>query len=119
MKAILRTRSVSATVVEASTCTALLFPFGREGDRRLADGEAGAVVEPCALDAAAVHLRPVRRAEVHEPVGRALLHDLGMAAGDVRVFDLDVDVARPAEDGALLVEDAPLAVPAEHGNLAL
>src|SRR6185437_5331291 len=61
----------------------------------------------------------VRRAEVDEPIGRAFLHDLRVAARHVRILDLDVDVARAAEDGALVLEDPALAVPAEHGDLAL
>src|SRR5438093_568269 len=99
--------------------TMLLFPLGREGDRRLADREVRAVVEPHALDAPPVHLRAVRRAEVDEPVRRALLHDLCVTARNVRILDPDVGVARPAEHRALLVEDAPLATPAQHRDLPL
>src|SRR3954468_16402525 len=99
--------------------TVLLFPLGREGDRRLADREVRAVVEPHALDAPPVHLRAVRRAEIDEPVRRALLHDLCVAARHVRILDLDVGVARAAEHRALLVEDAPLAAPAQRCDLAL
>src|SRR5438034_9790197 len=117
--AILSARSTSATPVEATMLTALLFPLGREGDRRLAEREARAVGEPHALDAPPVHLRPVRRAEVDEPVRRALLHDLCVAARNVRILDPDVGVARPAEHRALLVEDAPLATPAQHRDLPL
>src|SRR5438552_442147 len=117
--AILSARSTSATPVEATMVTALLFPLGREGDRRLAEREPRAVGEPHALDAPPVHLRPVRRAEVDEPVRRALLHDLSVAARHVRILDLDVDVARAAEDVALLLEDAPPAAPLQHGDLSL
>src|SRR5438067_5650377 len=99
--------------------TMLLFPLGREGDRRLADREVRAVVEPHALDAPPVPPRPVRRAEVDEPVRRALLHYLCVAARNVRILDPDVGVARPAEHRALLVEDAPLATPAQHRDLPL
>src|SRR5215472_6407384 len=97
MNAILRTRSTSATPVEASKVMVLLFPLGREGDRRLAECEARAVGEAHALDAAAVHLRPVRRAEVDEPESRALLHDLRVAARHVRILDLHVGVTRAPE----------------------
>src|SRR6476661_6448384 len=119
MNATLSASSSSATPVVARGCTGSLFPLGREGERRLADGEARAVAEARARDALAVHLRPVRRAEVDEPVDRALLHDLRVAAGDVRILDLDVGVARAAKDGALLVENAPLAVPAQDRDLSL
>src|SRR5215470_12211055 len=111
MNAIFSARSTSATPVEARMVIAFLFPLGREGDRRLTERETRAVGEPHALDAPPVHLRPVRRAEVDEPVCRALLHDLCVAARHVGVVDLHVDVPRAADDGALRLEDAPLAAP--------
>src|SRR6476660_1847544 len=119
MNAILSARSTSATPVEASMVTVLLFPLGRERDRRLAEREAGAVGEPHALDASPVDLGPVRGAEVDEPVGGAFLNDLRVTPRHVRVLDLDVGVARAAEHRALLFEDAPLAVPVQHCDLPL
>ena len=49
----------------------------------------------------------------------ALLPQLGMAARDVRVLDLDVALPRAAEDDAALVDAQRPAVPREHRDLAL
>src|SRR4051794_26353196 len=104
---------------DARSIAGSLFPLGREGDRRLADDEARAVVELRPLHAVAVHLDAVRRADVDDPPRRALLHDLRVAARHVRILDLDVGIARAAEHGAALVEDAALAGPRQDADLPL
>src|SRR5262249_16163988 len=95
------------------------FPLRREGDVGRADGERVAGRELRALHAAAVHLDPVRRVEVDDPVRRALLPELRVAARDVRVLDLDVGLARAPEDDAARVDAGGLALPREDGDLAL
>src|SRR5919197_5354096 len=63
-----------------------------------ADRDAVAVRELGALRAPAVHVGAVRRAEVDDREGVAVAADLGMAPGGVRVGDLDVALARAADD---------------------
>ena len=72
---------------------ATIIPAPRETDVRRADGERVAGLELRPLDAPAVHLDPVRRVEVDDPVRGPFLAELGVTARDVRVLDLDVAVA--------------------------
>src|SRR3970282_1569767 len=57
-----------------------------------------AVRKPFPLAPPPVPGRPVQRAEVDDPVGRALLPELRVAARDVEVGDADVAVAGTSED---------------------
>src|SRR5205823_14549188 len=71
------------------------------------------------FDALAVDLHPVRRAEVDDPVRRALLPQLGVAPRHVRVRELDVTVARAADHDAPLVHLVARAVERERDELLL
>ena len=79
-------------------------PLPAEDHLRRAERDAVAVLELRPLQRAAVHLDPVRRVEVDDPVRRALLAQLGVAAGDVRVGELDVALARAADEHAPLLD---------------
>src|SRR5207237_8546849 len=68
-----------------------------------ADRDPVAVRELRALRAPAVHVGAVRRAEVDDRERVAVAADLRVPPGGVRVGDLDVALARAADDGAAAV----------------
>src|SRR5207249_11606781 len=90
-----------------------------EGDFRRTNGEASAVLELQSFHPLALDLDAVRRVEVNDPVGGALLPQFGMSAGDIGIGDLDVGVLRAPDHLAALRDLVPLSVPGEDGELAL
>src|SRR5206468_11560951 len=71
-----------------------------EDELRRSERDPVAVLEPGPLGRLAVQLGAVGRVEVDDPEGRALLAELGVTARDVRVLELEVALARAAEDDA-------------------
>src|SRR5207244_791132 len=69
-----------------------------------ADRDPIALTQLRALEAAPVHLHPVRGVEVDRPVRGSLLADLGVLARDVWVGELDVAVLRAADRGLHAVQ---------------
>src|SRR5712691_1304749 len=90
--------------LRASRALAVERDLGRPHRDRVAGAEL------CALHALAVHLHAVRRAEVDDPVRRALLSHLRVTARHVRVRQLDVAVARATEHDAPLLHLVPRTV---------
>src|SRR3712207_270620 len=90
-----------------------------EDDLGRAERDAVDVLELRALEPPPVHLEPVRRVEVDDPVRRALLAQLRVAARDVAVGDLDVALLRAADHDAALVDVDALPVPVEAHLLPL
>src|SRR5215208_2725 len=78
------------------------FRVTAEGQLRRPDRDRVAVAELRPLDPLAVDLHAVRRPEVDDPIGGALLSELRVAAGGVRVVELDVAVTRAADDDSAL-----------------
>src|SRR5215208_2546913 len=70
-------------------------------------------------DVCSSDLEAVGRAEVDHPVCGALLTDLRVVAGHVRIVEPDVAVARAPDDDAPLVERVPLAVDRQRRRLPL
>src|SRR3989337_3035048 len=69
-----------------------------EDDLGLAERYPVAVAKPFPLDPTSVEKRPVHRAEVDDPVGRALLPELRVPARDVEIGNADVAVPGTSED---------------------
>src|SRR5215213_7019844 len=76
-----------------------------EGQVRHADRDRVAWTERLLLDPAAVHLDPVRRAQVHDLPAVLVATQLGMPPRDVRVLDHDVGLTAAAEDDPAAAED--------------
>src|SRR2546421_9594794 len=97
----------------------LRVSFASKGQVRRAECDRVAGVELRPLDALAVDLHAVGRAEVDHPVRRALLPDLRMAPRDIGVGELDVAVARAPDDDAPLLHLVPRPVERQRHQLRL
>src|SRR5436190_24281000 len=104
-------RSSSSTAIEARAMSVPGLPLEDELRRPDGDRVAGAQLRP--LEAAPVDLGAVGGVEVDDPVSGARLPDLGMAARNVRVGDLDVAVLRAPDHDPALLDLVLLAVPRE------
>jgi len=73
-----------------------------------------AICERFSLNALAQVLKPVRRAEVDDVIGRAVKFNHGMLTGDVRILDGQVAALLAASDDELLfVDDEALTLVAD------
>src|SRR2546430_1138620 len=111
--------SAVSTATDAVINLRASLRFSVEGDlgRPQRDRVAGA--ELCALHALAVDLHAVRRAEIDDPVRRALLSHLRVTARHVRVRQLDVAIARATDHDAPLVHLVPRPVEGKRDELLL
>src|SRR3954454_5247621 len=108
--------AATASICTSSSCR--VMPGLSAGDVReleLADLELVAVLEPVGLDAMAVDVGAVERAEVVEVVVAAAAHEQGVVARDGDVVEEDVGVRAPADRHAVGVQREALADAAAAG----
>src|SRR4051794_34382544 len=108
MNATLRARRTVSTAMLPRITGASTSGLPLEDEVSLADRDPVAGLERRPLDAASVHLDAVRGAEVDDDEAGALAAQLGVLAGDVRIGDLHVALARAADHCALAGQLAPL-----------
>src|SRR3954447_4477263 len=91
------------------SCSVMGLSTGDVGELELADLQLVAVLEPVRLDAVAVDVGAVERAEVVEVVVAAAAHEEGVVARDGDVVEEDVRVGPPADRHAVGVQREALA----------
>src|SRR4051794_20524528 len=107
--------STASTCASPFSCSVMALSPRDVRELELADLQLVAVLEPVGLDAVAVDVRAVERAEVVEVVVAAPAHEQGVVAGHGHVVEEDVGI-RPAADGhAVGVQREALADPPAAG----
>src|SRR4051794_26746114 len=100
----------TASIWTSSSCRVMAWlSAGDVRELELADLELVAVLEPVGLDAMAVDVGAVERAEVVEVVVAAAAHEQGVVARDGDVVEEDVGVRPPADGHAVGVQREALA----------
>src|SRR4051812_5694030 len=108
--------STASTCASSFSCSVMALSPGDVRELELADLQLVAVLEPVGLDAVAVDVRAVQRAEVVEVVVAAAAHEQGVVARHGDVVEEDVGVRPAADRHAVGVQrealaDAPAARP--------
>src|SRR4051794_38922857 len=100
----------TASIWTSSSCRVMAWlSAGDVRELELADLELVAVLEPVGLDAMAVNVGAVERAEVVEVEVAAAAHEQGVVARDGDVVEEDVGVRPPADRHAVAVQREALA----------